>query len=100
MSPVAVWVAPSLWPLLALSEIRWQKSNESCYQITKRQFQFAIANRCKHEYESPKTELDHSRNLCRRGRHAICGWLRRDGFGKHNILALSGWIPRAHPADT
>src|SRR5262252_1116048 len=35
MSPVAVWVAPSLWPSLALSKIRWQKSNESCYQHQK-----------------------------------------------------------------
>src|SRR5215469_17388180 len=32
MSPVAAWGAPSLWPLLALSKIRWQKSNDSCYQ--------------------------------------------------------------------
>jgi len=29
---VAGWVAPSLWPLLALSKIRWQKSNEWCYR--------------------------------------------------------------------
>src|SRR5262249_25168936 len=38
MSPAAVWVAPSLWPLLALSKIRWQRSNELSYQYQQAAF--------------------------------------------------------------
>src|SRR6516164_7770449 len=59
MSPVAVWVAPSLWPLLALSKIRWQKSNEWCYQHRERHLQFTTTNEHKQNLriERPKPNI-------------------------------------------
>src|SRR5262245_24401537 len=54
MSPVAVWVAPSLWPLLALSKIRWQRSSEWCYQHREGHFQFATNNEHKQNMKIKK----------------------------------------------
>src|SRR4029079_10435690 len=69
----------------------------SNHENQQRHFQFRATNPTK--YENPKTQTTRHTHLRCRGRHVLCGWLRRDGIRKHNIAAVGGWLPRRHAAN-